>query len=71
MTLKELRKRSGLTQAQVGEKLNVNQSAVSWWETGKWPPLRKYHKKLAKIYGVTVDELLAALDDRQAQAEGE
>lgn len=71
MTLKELRTRSGLTQAQVGKKVDVNQSAVSWWETGKWPPLRKYRKKLARLYGCTVDELEAALAESQKSAEVE
>lgn len=71
MTLKELRVRSGLTQAQVGEKVDVNQAAVSLWETGKWPPLRKYRKKLARLYGCTVDELEAALAESQKPADVE
>lgn len=70
MTLKELRQRTGLTQEQVGKKLDVNQSAVSWWEMGKWLPLRKYHKKLSKLYGVTVDELLAAVEESRKEVDG-
>jgi ribosome-binding protein aMBF1 (putative translation factor) len=58
LTLRELRERSGLTRAQVAKKLNVDLSCVTHWELGDWRPLRKYHKKLAKMYGVTVDELL-------------
>ena len=57
MTLRELRERSGLTRAQVAKKLNVDLSCVTHWELGDWRPLRKYHKKLSKMYGVTVDEL--------------
>lgn len=62
MTLRELRERSGLTRAQVAKKLNVDLSCVTHWELGDWRPLRKYHKKLAKMYGVTVDELLESND---------
>lgn len=57
LALKELRERSNLTRAQVAKKLNVDLSCVTHWELGDWRPARKYHKKLARMYGVTVDEL--------------
>ena len=62
LTLRELRERSGLTRAQVAKKLNVDLSCVTHWELGDWRPLRKYHKKLAKMSGVTVDELFDSSD---------
>ena len=62
MTLRELRERSGLTRAQVAKKLNVDLPCVTHWELGDWRPLRKCHKKLAKMYGVTVDELFESSD---------
>lgn len=58
VTLRELREAVGLTQAQVAKKLVVDQGAVSNWERGINPPSRKYHKKLAKLYGCSVDDLL-------------
>lgn len=58
MELKELRKRVHLRQVDVARKLNVDQAAVSKWENGVNPPLPKYRKRLAKLYGVAVDELL-------------
>ena len=60
MNLKELRERAGLKQAYVAAKLDVTVPAVCNWEIGKNKISRKYHKKLARISGVTVDELLAA-----------
>lgn len=60
MTISERRKAAGLTQVQLAKKMNVDQSAVSLWESGKTVPLRKYRKKLAKILDCTVDELLAS-----------
>ena len=62
MTLKELRERATLTQAQVAKKMFVDQSCVSHWEAGDWKPARKYHKKLAKLYGVTESEIKALAD---------
>lgn len=49
-----------MTQEEVGKKLNVSKAAVCCWELGKNGICRKYHKKLAKLYGCTVDELLAS-----------
>lgn len=61
MSLKELRKRAGLSQEVVAEKVDVTQAAVSRWESGDTKrPARKYREKLAHLYGVTVDEILEA-----------
>lgn len=39
--------------------IDVDQTAVSYWESGKTKPLKKHRKRLAKLYGCTVDDLLA------------
>lgn len=59
LRLKELRLKAGLTQDEVAKKMNVDQSAVHLWETGKIRIARKHHKRLAKLYKCTVDELFA------------
>ena len=56
-TMKELRLAAGLRQIDVAKKLDVDQGAVSKWESGETRPSRKYHKKLARLYGVKVEEL--------------
>ena len=58
LTLRQLRENAGLRQVDVAKKLDVDQSAVSHWESGDTRPSRKYQKKLAKLYGCTVDDLL-------------
>ena len=58
MKLKDLRLSAGLLQEDVAKKLDVDQTAVSNWERGKNMPCAKYRKKLAELYGCTVDELL-------------
>ena len=60
-TMKELRLAAGLRQVDVAKKLDVDQGAVSKWESGETRPSRKYHKKLARLYGVAVDELVQSL----------
>lgn len=58
MTLKERREAAGLRQIDVAERLEVDQSAISKWEQGENPPLKKYRVKLAELYGCDVEELL-------------
>ena len=58
MSIRELRTRANMTQAQLAKKMNVDQSTVSLWETGKTFPMRKLRKKLAKVLGCTVGELV-------------
>ena len=63
MKLREYREKAGLRQIDVAKRMNVDQAAVSKWESGENRISRKYHKKLAKLYGVTVDELLSDQDE--------
>ena len=70
MTLKELRTNAGLTREQVAKKAFVDVSCITHWELGDWAPSRKYHKKLAKLYGVSTAEIAAiAAAIRSANAE--
>lgn len=58
MSFASAREKVGLTQKEVAENLGVDQSAVSFWETGKTVPRVPMLKKLAALYGCTTDELL-------------
>lgn len=53
------RKGKNLTQAQLAEKLNITDRAVSKWETGKNMPDSSIMLELCEILGVTVNELLS------------
>lgn len=59
MTLKDYRFKAGLRQSDVAKILDVEQAAVSQWESGKFRPQKKYRAKLAKLYGCTEAELLS------------
>lgn len=58
MNIRVLRQKAGMTQEQLAKKMNVDQTAVSRWETSDTKPLKKYRKKLARVLGCTVEELL-------------
>ena len=55
----DLRKKKGLTQAQLADLLNISNKTVSRWETGEGYPEITLLSPLARALGVTVDELLA------------
>lgn len=52
------RKRAGLTQAGLAEKLNYSDKAVSKWERGESAPDVQTLVALAELYEVTVNDLL-------------
>lgn len=62
MSLRKLREQAGLRQVDVGKRLGVDQTTVCKWESGLSKPLKKYRKKLARLYGCTVDDLLRVED---------
>lgn len=56
--LYQLRRKSGLSQKQLGSKAGVSNKTVSKWETGKSQPKLNIVHKLADILNVSVDDLL-------------
>ena len=57
--LQELRKRKGLTQEELAERLYVSRSAVSKWESGRGYPNIDSLKAIATLFSVTIDDLLS------------
>ena len=67
-SLYHARKKSGLTQENVAEKLGVSRQTISKWETDETLPDIRQSKGLATLYHVTLDELIEYdFDERQAQ----
>lgn len=56
--LVRLRKKEGMSQADVSEKLNVSRQAVSRWEAGDSRPSIENLQVLCKLYNVKLDDLL-------------
>lgn len=59
-TIKELRTEAGMTQEELGMLLNVQNAAVSKYESGKVPLTGETLLKLSKIFNVSTDYLLGA-----------
>lgn len=60
------RKKLGMTQQQLADRLNISFQAVSKWETGTTYPNIEILYDLAIALGVTVDEILAG-SEREAE----
>jgi len=54
-----LRQEAGMTQAELGEKLNYSDKTVSKWERAESIPDAYVLLRIGEIYGVTVDWLLS------------
>lgn len=52
------RKKSGLSQEEVAEKLGISRQTVSKWETGETLPDIRQSKRLALLYHLSLDELI-------------
>ena len=55
----ECRKNKKLTQAELAEKLNITDRAISKWETGKGMPDSSIMLELCNELGISVNELLS------------
>ena len=56
--LQELRKKKGLTQEELADKLYVSRTAVSKWESGQCCPDIALLPALADFFEVSIDELM-------------
>lgn len=54
----KLRKKNGLSQEQLGEKINVTRQTISNWELGETAPNPEQLKLLSQSLNITIDELL-------------
>ena len=52
------RKKRGLSQEEVAGKLGVSRQTISKWELDETLPDIRQSKKLANLYGMTLDELI-------------
>lgn len=61
--IRELRKKTGLSQSDLARELHIHQTAISQWETQKTEPDIEKMGAVADFFGVTTDYLLGRSDD--------
>ena len=67
--IQEARKAAGLSQESLGERLGVSRQAVSKWETGTADPSTSNLLALAKLFGISAEELLRSVEQEGPEAE--
>ena len=58
----KLRKASGLSQEELGNKLNVARQTVSKWELGETTPEMDKLEELSDLFEISIDELVKDID---------
>lgn len=58
-----LRKKHGLSQLELAEKIQYSNKNISKWEKAETTPSVFTLKRLAEIFGITVDELVSTLQE--------
>lgn len=64
-TIAELRKEKGWTQAELAEKLQVSDKAVSKWEKDIGIPSVEFFPPLAALFGVSIDYIMTGKNSEQ------
>ena len=65
--ISDLRKKKGMTQAELAEKLNYTDKAVSKWERGESVPDIVVLKSIADLFGVSLDYLVSEYHEKEAK----
>lgn len=61
------RKKSGLSQLELAQKLSYSNKNISKWENGETTPNVFVLKQIADLFGITVDDLLKQPSDKDKQ----
>ena len=54
----QLRRKQGMSQEQLADRLGITRQSVSKWESGASDPSTSNLLALAKLYGVSAEDLL-------------
>ena len=54
----ELRKKSGLSQEELADKINVSRQTISKWEMNQSSPEMDKLVNLSEIFNISIDELV-------------
>ena len=64
-----LRKKAGLSKAEVADRLNVSRQAVSRWESGESRPSTDNIQLLCKLYKIPMDSLFRENSDESTKSQ--
>ncbi|CAN5636322.1 hypothetical protein BH24CHL1_BH24CHL1_19010 [soil metagenome] len=62
-TIRELREERGWTQRELAARLDVTVTSVSGWERRTYEPRASQLRRLAELFGVSMDDIDFAADE--------
>ena len=69
--LRDLRRRRGMSQQELALALGVSKQTISNWEVGRKVPRMKVVEKIANVFGVSRNSILAGLPVEMLEQEGQ
>lgn len=66
-----MRRRAGITVAQLAERLSVTRATIYFWEQGRYLPNAGLLPELAEILGCSIDDLFFAGHDEDSTPQKE
>ena len=66
----QLRKKSGMSQLQLAQKLNVGPSAIGMYEQGRRTPMLNILIQMAKLFDVSLDYLVTGTETMNLTTHG-
>ncbi|MCB0636191.1 MAG: helix-turn-helix transcriptional regulator [Lewinella sp.] len=61
--IKELRARDGLTQLELAQRVNVRRETIVFLEKGKYNPSLKLAYDIARVFGLSIEEVFLLGED--------
>ena len=65
--VRQLREERGLTQKQLGEKVNVSRQAINAVETGKFDPSLWLAYDIAQLFDMSIEEIFIYEEDKHEE----
>ena len=64
--IKEYREQTGMKQSELAEKVGARRETIVHLENGKYNPSLKLAMDIAKVFGMTVEEMFMFVDEEEA-----
>lgn len=61
--IKEYREKAGMKQAELAERVNARRETIVHLENGRYNPSLKLAMDIARVFGVTVEELFTFTEE--------
>jgi transcriptional regulator with XRE-family HTH domain len=56
--IRKKRKELGMSQEELAKLIGATQANISWWESGEVEPKASSLRRLAEVFGCTVDDFI-------------